>query len=171
MPTFHSFYTKKPLEALTIFPPLRVATRGNFDNTNQTELKTNLCLVTHNLGARAVAHHIVLSPPEGMEDALTMVNGSQEDDIVVRDGEGMDGASLDSLHNLFHGWQYRSPYQAPEVALGPLAPFRATPGIPSPGSSPGSDSPNMEEHLAAMHQKLRDEVCIGILSHVPLTDF
>ncbi|KAL8212976.1 UNVERIFIED_CONTAM: hypothetical protein K2H54_059896 [Gekko kuhli] len=104
------------------------------------------------------SHPAVLSPPEGMGDAVTLVNGRQEDDIVVRDGEGLDGASLDSLHSLFHGWQCRSPYQAPEVAVGPLAPFRATTGSPSPASSSGSDDSSMEEHLAVMHQKLRSEL-------------
>ncbi|KAH0630394.1 hypothetical protein JD844_013390 [Phrynosoma platyrhinos] len=133
-------------------------TGSNFAVVSCTEPKTSLGPLTHSLEARGLSCPTTLSPPEGMKDAITLVNGRQEDDIVVQDSEGLDGASLDSLHNLFHGWQYRSPYQAPEVALGPLTPFRATTGAPSPVSSPDRDDPSMEEHLAVMHQKLRNEL-------------
>ncbi|XP_053151990.1 uncharacterized protein C6orf136 homolog [Hemicordylus capensis] len=156
-PTFHSLITKKPLETPAVLPALSISASCNLARINQTEPKTRLCQLTHNLETKALFRPAVLSPPEGMEDTITLVNGRQEDDIVVRDGEGLDGASLDSLHNLFHGWQYRSPYQTPEVTLGSLAPFRATTGAPSPASSPESD-PSMEEHLEVMHQKLRNEL-------------
>ncbi|XP_061475136.1 uncharacterized protein C6orf136 homolog [Rhineura floridana] len=157
-PTFHSLFTKKSSGAPTVLPALPIPAGDSFAVINCTKLKTSPRPLMHNLETRALSCPTVLSLPEGLEDALTLVNGRQEDDIVVQDSEGLDGASLDSLHSLFHGWQYRSPYQAPEVALGPLAPFRATPGTPSPVSSPESDEPSMEEHLAVMHQKLRNEL-------------
>ncbi|XP_060095193.1 uncharacterized protein C6orf136 homolog [Heteronotia binoei] len=159
-PTFHSLFTRKPLEASTTLPALLSPKQGSFAVINGSESKTRLCSPTPlpNLETRAFIRPAVLSPPEGMGDAVTLVNERQEDDIVLRDGEGLDGASLDSLHSLFHGWQCRSPYQAPEVALGPLTPFRATAGSPSPASSSGSDDSSMEEHLTVMHQKLRSEL-------------
>lgn len=159
-PTFHSLFTRRSLEASATLPALLSPTQGSFAVTETSESKTRLCSPMHlpSLEARVFFCPAVLSPPEGMGDAVTLVNGRQDDDIVVRDGEGLDGASLDSLHSLFHGWQCRSPYQAPEVALGPLTPFRATTGSPSPASSSGNDDSSMEEHLTAMHQKLRSEV-------------
>ncbi|XP_077180753.1 uncharacterized protein C6orf136 homolog [Paroedura picta] len=160
-PTFHSPFNKRQLEAAAPLPALRSPTQGRFAVIDGNESKTRLCPPTQlsNLETRAFFRPAaVLSPPEGTGDAITLVNGRQEDDIVVRDGEGLDGASLDSLHSLFHGWQCRSPYQAPEVALGPLTPFTATTGSPAPASSSGSDDSSMEEHLTAMHQKLRSEL-------------
>lgn len=146
------------MEAPVVLPALSVPLGGNFTNSNQTELKNNLCPWMHNLETRTLSRPAVLSLPEGMENAITLVNGRQKDDIVVRDVEGLDGASLDSLHSLFHGWQCRSPCQAPDVALGYLAPFKATEEAHSPARSPDSDDPSMEEHLANMHQKLRNEL-------------
>ncbi|XP_062978330.1 uncharacterized protein C6orf136 homolog [Elgaria multicarinata webbii] len=157
-PTFHSLFTKMPLEAPTALPALSTPAGSNFATINRTRPKARLRPLMPTLETRALPRPAALSPPEGMEDAITLVNGRQEDDIVVRESEGLDGASLDSLHSLFHGWQYRSPYQAPEVALGPLASFRATAGVPSPVRSPGSNDPSMEEHLATIHQKLQDEL-------------
>ncbi|XP_048345620.1 uncharacterized protein C6orf136 homolog [Sphaerodactylus townsendi] len=159
-PTLHSLFTRRPLEAPTSLLALPVPTQGNFAGINRSEPKIRPCPLTHrpSVETGALFHPAVLSPPEGMECAITLVNGRQEDDIVVRDGEGLDGASLDSLHSLFHGWQCRSPYQVPEVTLGPLTPFRATAGSPSPASSSRSDDSSMEDHLAVMHQKLRSEL-------------
>ncbi|XP_053234536.1 uncharacterized protein C6orf136 homolog [Podarcis raffonei] len=154
-PTFHSLFTKNPSEVPTVLP---APPGDNFAVINSTKLKTSLCPPMRYLETRVLPHPAVLSPPEGMEGAITLVNGKKEDDIAVQESEGLDGASLDSLHSLFHGWQYRSPYQASEVALRPLAPFRATTGTPSPVSSPERDDPSMEEHLAVMHQKLRKEL-------------
>ncbi|KAJ6652880.1 hypothetical protein lerEdw1_010538 [Lerista edwardsae] len=156
--TFHSLFTKKPVDAPALLPAQSIPAGGNFTSVNQTEPQNSLCPLRHNLETRTLSRPAVLSLPEGMENAITLVNGRQKDDIAVRDAEGLDGASLDSLHSLFHGWQYRSPYQAPEVALGSLAPFRATTEACSPARSPGSDDPSMEEHLATMHQKLRNEL-------------
>nr|XP_060615359.1 uncharacterized protein C6orf136 homolog [Anolis sagrei ordinatus] len=163
-PAFPSLSVKKkPSKSPSIFPVLSMPSANNFAIVSSPEVKTSLGPPTHSLETRGLSRPPLLSPPEGLGDAITLVNGRQEDDIVVKDSEGLDGASLDSLHNLFHGWQYRSPYQAPEVALGPLAPFRATTGAPSPVSSPDRDDPGMEEHLAVMHEKLRNELPVFFL--------
>ncbi|KAF7235607.1 Alpha-tubulin N-acetyltransferase 1 [Varanus komodoensis] len=157
-PTFHYLFAKKLLEAASTLPALSVPAGSNLAVSSPAELTTRRHLPTCAPETRALSPPAALSLLEGMDDAVTLVNGRQEDDIVVRESEGLDGASLDSLHSLFHGWQYRSPYQAPEVAVGPLAPFQATTGALSPVSSPDSKDPSMEEHLAVMHQKLREEL-------------
>nr|XP_020667966.1 uncharacterized protein C6orf136 homolog isoform X1 [Pogona vitticeps] len=157
-PRFQSAVSKKPLESPGIFLTPSMPSRSHFAVAGYAEPKASLCSPLHSLENRAFCRPAVLSPLEGMGDAITVVNGRQEDDIEVRDSEGLDGASLDSLHNLFHGWQYLSPYPSSEVALGPLAPFQATSGTQSPVSSPGKGDPSMEEHLAVLYEKLRAEL-------------
>ncbi|XP_064900154.1 uncharacterized protein C6orf136 homolog isoform X2 [Columba livia] len=74
-----------------------------------------------------------LSPPEGLGGDITTVDGHREDDIAVRDAV---------------------PPPAPPALLLLLrghAPLLAPPGPPRP-------PPTMDEHLAAMHQKLQHEL-------------
>ncbi|XP_025072819.1 uncharacterized protein C6orf136 homolog isoform X2 [Alligator sinensis] len=97
---------------------------------------------------------------EGLEGPVTMVDGRREDDIAVRDNEGLDGPSLDFLRSLFDSRPCRIPYQAFEACV-LLVPFQAAPG-PAPGAatsgSPKSSDPSMEEHLAIMYEKLHHEL-------------
>lgn len=95
-----------------------------------------------------------------MEDAIILENGRQEGNLRVRPSEGLDSASLDSLYSLFHGWHLQLPYPTSEAAPASLAPFQATSRAPSPVTSPTSSNRDMEEHLEAMHQKLREEVLV-----------
>lgn len=100
---------------------------------------------------------------QGLEGPVTMVDGRREDDIAVRDDEGLDGLSLDSLRSLFDSRPCRIPYQAFEASV-LLVPFQAAPG-PAPGAatsgSPKSSDPSMEEHLAIMYERLHHEVPHG----------
>ncbi|KAJ7317250.1 hypothetical protein JRQ81_003412 [Phrynocephalus forsythii] len=157
-PTFQPAVTKKPLEAPSIILAPSMPPRSHLADVSQTEPKASLS--SPRLGPEdwAFCRPPVLVPLEGLPDAITVVNGRQEDDIEVQESEGLDLASLDSLHNLFHGWQFLSPYPPSEVALGPFAPFQATSGNQSPVSSPGKGDPSMEEHLAVMYEKLRNEL-------------
>ncbi|XP_006276671.1 uncharacterized protein C6orf136 homolog [Alligator mississippiensis] len=97
---------------------------------------------------------------QGLEGPVTMVDGRREDDIAVRDDEGLDGLSLDSLRSLFDSRPCRIPYQAFEASV-LLVPFQAAPG-PAPGAatsgSPKSSDPSMEEHLAIMYERLHHEL-------------
>ncbi|KAM6472685.1 uncharacterized protein C6orf136 homolog [Liasis olivaceus] len=149
--TFHSLFSKKWSEAIP-----RLPARSHPSAKNCTVI--NYGLKYSSLETRGLFQPTVPSPPESMEDAIILENGRQEDYLRVRLSEGLDSASLDSLYSLFHGWQFRSPCQASEAAPTSLAPFRATPGTPSPVSSPGSSNRDMEEHLEVMHQKLREEL-------------
>ncbi|XP_070593860.1 uncharacterized protein C6orf136 homolog [Erythrolamprus reginae] len=149
--TFPSLFSKKLSEAAPYLPAL-------------SHPSPEKCTVTKyglkfgNLETRPLFHPRVPSPPESMEDAIILENGRQEENLGVRPSEGLDSASLDSLYSLFHGWRLHFPYQISEAAPASLTPFQATPGAPSPVTSPTSGNRDMEEHLEVMQQKLREEL-------------
>ncbi|XP_031821090.1 uncharacterized protein C6orf136 homolog isoform X2 [Sarcophilus harrisii] len=64
-------------------------------------------------------------------------------------GPGLHGGCLDGLRSLFE--------ELPCPHPGALIPFRA-PGSPHPAPATSSGNPSMEEHLAVMHEKLRQEL-------------
>ncbi|XP_068929268.1 uncharacterized protein C6orf136 homolog isoform X1 [Petaurus breviceps papuanus] len=64
-------------------------------------------------------------------------------------GPGLHGGCLDGLRSLFE--------ELPCPHPGALIPFRA-PGSPHPAPATPSGNPSMEEHLAVMYEKLRQEL-------------
>ncbi|XP_030053243.1 uncharacterized protein C6orf136 homolog isoform X2 [Microcaecilia unicolor] len=97
-------------------------------------------------------------PPELLVGAVTTVDGCREDDIVVESGAcDLNGCYLDSFCSLFDNELCRTPYHANGLSPSQLLSFRAK-GSAGAAHVPGKDSPNMEEHLAVMYEKLRCEL-------------
>ncbi|XP_062454517.1 uncharacterized protein C6orf136 homolog [Rhea pennata] len=88
-------------------------------------------------GARA------LSPPEGLEGAITTVDGRREDDIAVRERPGAELLLLRPL--------------ARAAAAGDGAGAGAGAGAAGPAHR-RRPQPSMEEHLALVHAKLQHEL-------------
>ncbi|XP_067169738.1 uncharacterized protein C6orf136 homolog [Apteryx mantelli] len=80
-----------------------------------------------------------LSPPEGLEGAITTVDGRREDDIAVRDRPPLPPAAA----------------AAATLLLRPLPPARSAATGPGPARR---SQPSMEEHLALVHAKLQHEL-------------
>nr|XP_033771275.1 uncharacterized protein C6orf136 homolog [Geotrypetes seraphini] len=100
-----------------------------------------------------------LQPPqELLVGSVTTVSGCREDDIVVESGAcDLNGSYLDSFRSLFDNELCRTPYHVIGLSPSQLLSFRAK-GSTGAAHVPGKASPNMEEHLAAMHEKLRCEL-------------
>ncbi|CAM5105112.1 unnamed protein product [Natator depressus] len=151
---FHLSLVEQQVEAARTFllpPPGADLVGGTFPSASEQKLSLHELLqgLEQGLPCRPAA----LSPLEGMEASVTTVDGQREDDITVREGTGLDSASLDSLYSLFYGKPCWMPCQA-------LAPFQATAGTANsaPSGSPGNHDPSMEEHLAVMYEKLQHEL-------------
>ncbi|XP_077689672.1 uncharacterized protein C6orf136 homolog isoform X3 [Eretmochelys imbricata] len=151
---FHLTLVEQQVEAartLLLPPPGADLVGGTFPSASEQKLSLHELLqgLEQGLPCRPAA----LSPLEGMEASVTTVDGQREDDITVREGTGLDSASLDSLYSLFYGKPCWMPCQA-------LAPFQATAGTANSATSgsPGNHDPSMEEHLAVMYEKLQHEL-------------
>lgn len=154
---FHLSLMEQQVEAARTFllpPPGADLVGGTFPSASEQKMSLHELLqgLEQGLPCRPAA----LSPLEGMEASVTTVDGQREDDITVREGTGLDSASLDSLYSLFYGKPCWMPCQA-------LAPFQATAGTANSttSGSPGNHDPSMEEHLAVMYEKLQHEVRHG----------
>ncbi|XP_075769550.1 uncharacterized protein C6orf136 homolog isoform X1 [Pelodiscus sinensis] len=152
---FHSSLAERPVEAarIPLLPPLGADLAGGTVLPSVSEQKLSLHALLQGLEPGRRCRPAALSPLQGMEASVTTVDGQQEDDITVRDGAGLDSASLDSLYSLLHGRPCWMPCQA-------LAPFQATTGTAAKAASglPENHDPGMEEHLAVMYEKLQHEL-------------
>ncbi|KAH1183392.1 hypothetical protein KIL84_004884 [Mauremys mutica] len=145
---FHLSLVEQQVEAartLLLPPPGASLVGGTFLSSSEQKLSRHKLL--QGLEQGCPRQPTALFPLDGMEASVTTVDGQQEDDITVREGTGLDSASLDSLYSLFYGKPCWIPFQA---TVGTAT--SATSG------SPGNHDPSMEEHLAVMYEKLQHEL-------------
>ncbi|XP_065272184.1 uncharacterized protein C6orf136 homolog [Emys orbicularis] len=145
---FHLSLVEQQVEAartVLLPPPGASLVRGTFPSS--LEQKLSLHELLQGLEQGCPRQLAALSPLEGMEASVTTVDGQREDDITVREGTGLDSASLDSLYSLFYGKPCWMPFQA-----------TAGTATSATSGSPGNHDPNMEKHLAVMYEKLQHEL-------------
>nr|XP_032656459.1 uncharacterized protein C6orf136 homolog [Chelonoidis abingdonii] len=145
---FHLSLVEQQVEAartLLLPPPGANLVGGTF--LSSSEQKLSLHELLQGLEQGCPHRPTALSPLEDMEASVITVDGQQEDDITVREGTGLDSASLDSLYGLFYGKPCWMPFQA-----------TASTATSATSGSPGNHDPSMEEHLAVMYEKLQHEL-------------